>query len=851
MELLRLLVLGIALWATTAVADSNLDIPFPYNCSTRTTCSSLRKKLPNENQKFNAQLVDSSANKNSTLLFDLTNKRGDKLTLSISAVEGKRFRVIIEEHDEHRYKLEHSLEKEPNLVKLTIVETSNISVTAQTESGSKIIVKTIPLSIEFYQDNALTSIFEGNRIIFEDTEESQAFTFSVQFPNANRLMGLHEHADNLKLRHTVDFSIDPYRLRNTDYGTTEYSLNTTKSMYGSIPVIYGFGNNTSSGIFHHNAAEQWIDINNNRHSAYFMVDGGRLDLFVLLGPSLPEAVRQYVDLTGKPHLPQLWALGYHQCRWAYNTTGDVMDTIGNFDAYDFPLDVLWLDIEYTSERKWFTWNASSFPDPVKLLNWVDAQGHRKLVPISDPHIKIDPAYKVYNDLLHGGWFVNNSDGLSPFVGECWPGNSSWVDYLNPDARNYYAQLHLYENFPSTSALGGYWNDMNEPTLFDNLYERTFPFDLVHHGGVRHRDVHNIYGMLQTMSTHKGLMARDKGTLRPFILSRAYFAGSQRYANKWSGDNWGDFEDLRYSVPMALTSNLVGLPFYGADIPGFFGTATEELLVRWYQIGIWLPFFRAHAAQGSPRREPFRFGNETQAILRKNMQLRYKHLPYWYTLFYENTVTGDPILRPLLYQYPEDPVGYDLDDEFLIGTDILTTSVYESNATSVRIYFPGQSDKWVLINGNSTHLYNGGTWANISIDITFTPAFYRAGSIIPRKPKVLRSTADIKDDPLEVHVVLDDDRKARGKLYVDDFESFKYQNEKEYLYYSLAYDDATSTLISFPIDTDNNPGNLTVVIDRVVIYTSDNAGQVSVRKVEVDNSGKKLNTINFMNSSIKL
>lgn len=261
-----------------------------------------------------------------------------------------------------------------------------------------------------------------------------------------------------------------------------------------------------------------------------------------------------------------------------------MDTIGNFDLYDFPLDVLWLDIEYTSERRWFTWNLTSFPDPIELLDWVDSQGHRKLVPISDPHIKIDPEYNIYTDLLERGLFVNDSTGLSPFVGECWPGNTSWVDYVNPEAREYYANLHLYSNFPSTSALGGFWNDMNEPTLFDNLYERTFPFDLVHYGGVRHRDIHNIYGLLQTKSTHQGLITRDNGTLRPFILSRAYFAGSQRYANKWSGDNWGEYIDLRFSVPMALTSNLVGLVFYGADIPGFFGAAEEELLIRWYQVG---------------------------------------------------------------------------------------------------------------------------------------------------------------------------------------------------------------------------------------------------------------------------
>ncbi|KAL1506864.1 hypothetical protein ABEB36_006147 [Hypothenemus hampei] len=837
-----------AFCVATAIADTNLDIPYPYNCSTRTTCSSLRIKLPQTNEQFNAKYLNAS---DSAVDFHLENKKGEQLALTITGIENQRFRIQIEEHDRHRYKLEHSLEKEPNVKKIQNVKVLNDSVTFEDSENNQVVVYLNPLTIEFYHDNVLETIFEGNRIIFQNTEESQAFTFSVRFTNTRQLLGLHEHADYFKLRHTADFSIDPYRLRNTDYGEIEYILDTTRSMYGSIPVLYSFGN-VSSGVFLHNAAEQWIDINLIRNSAYFMVDGGTLDLFVLLGPSLPDIVRQYVDLTGKPHLPQLWALGYHQCRWAYNTSDDVMATINNFDIYDFPLDVLWLDIEYTAERKFFTWNLTSFPDPIELLNWVDDQGHRKLVPISDPHIKIDPDYEVYTYLLEHGLFVNNSDGASPFIGECWPGNSSWVDYLNPAAREYYGKRHLYENFPSTPALGGFWNDMNEPTLFDNLYERTFPFDLVHYGGVRHRDVHNIYGMLQTMSTHGGLIERDNGTLRPFILSRAYFAGSQRYANKWSGDNWGEFEDLRFSVPMALTSNLVGLAFYGADIPGFFGTATEELLIRWYELGIWLPFFRAHAANGTPRREPFLFKNETQAILREHMKLRYKHIPVWYTLFYEHTLTGDPMIRPLLYQYPDDPVGYDLYDEFLVGPDILTSSVYESNATSVPVYFPGNNESWVQITGNLSKLpvYQSGQWSNISVDITFTPVFYRTGSLISRKPNVSRSTADIKDDPLELHAVIDSDGIAKGRIYIDDYESFDYVNKKEFVYGEIIYDSNNSTLVLNLLDETSDPSKYPVVIEAIQVYER-NGNEVTIKKITSNRDGTPLSTIDLSKKNILL
>ncbi|XP_030754516.1 glucosidase 2 subunit alpha-like [Sitophilus oryzae] len=302
--------LFLASTVTVVVADRNLDIPFPFNCSTKTVCSGLRIKLPNENEEYNAVYDDYV---DGALYFNVSNKVGNNLTLLIGGLENNRFRIIIEEPDHHRYKLQYSLEKEPTNVSLTVNAISEFYVIASDKFKNKVIVHYNPLSIEFYHDDALATVLEGNRIIFQNTEEDQDFTFGVRFVGAERLIGLHEHVDDLSLRHTADYSIDPYRLRNTDFGMVKYDLNTTESMYGSVPVIYGFGANTS-GIFLHNAAEMFIDIDNNRKSAYFMVNGGTLDLFVLLGPSLKETVRQYVDLTGKPHLPQLWALGYHQCR---------------------------------------------------------------------------------------------------------------------------------------------------------------------------------------------------------------------------------------------------------------------------------------------------------------------------------------------------------------------------------------------------------------------------------------------------------------------------------------------------------------------------------------------------------
>ncbi|ENN82337.1 hypothetical protein YQE_01288, partial [Dendroctonus ponderosae] len=475
--------------------------------------------------------------------------------MKISGVVDNRFRVIIEEPDLHRYRIQFCLEKEPETNELTVDYLGDDALIASDGNGNRLYVSFQPISIEFYHDDILESVFDGSRLIMQNTEESQAFTFTVKFNEAKRLIGLHEHPNTVSLMHTADYKVDPYRLKNVDYGIFGYSINVTQSMYGSIPVLYGFGEHTS-GIFVHNGAEMWVKIDTDEMSAYFMVDAGLLDLFVLMGPTLSETVRQYTDLTGKPHLPQLWALGHHQSRWAYNNTEDVKDIIGKFDEYRFPMDVLWLDIEYTADRKWFTWSTTSFPDPIALLDWVEEQGHRKLVPISESNIKVYPEYTIYDDCLRNDYFINNANG-TPFVSVCWAGDVSWIDFLNPEARKYYAQLHLYENFPSTSTLGGYWNDMNEPALFDNTYERTIPSEAVQYGNVKHRDVHNMYGLHQVMTTHQGLMNRDEGNLRPFLLSRSIFAGSQRYTAKWNGDTVCTFEYLRILVPMTISSNLAG------------------------------------------------------------------------------------------------------------------------------------------------------------------------------------------------------------------------------------------------------------------------------------------------------
>ncbi|XP_066248506.1 neutral alpha-glucosidase C-like [Euwallacea similis] len=799
------------------------DDEYPASCAMRPICSDYRTRIPTSEETY--QVVTAEA-VDGILQFALQNKAGNNLTLIVRGVQNNTFRVTIEEPDEHRYHLEYSLEKEPTLTPLNVTFKNETSLTASDDTGysTVIVLWDSSLQIQFYHGSILETVLDGNRLIMENTKESQAFTFAVQFNEVKRLIGLHERASIVSLYHTADLKLDPYRFKNVDYAYQR--INSTKPMYGTVPLIYGLGNNHVSGVFLHNAGEMWIDINTEDQSAYFMVYSGVLDLFILTGPSLVEAVRQYTDLTGKPHLPQLWALGYHQSRYGYKTDEEVRGIVENFDKYNIPVDAVWLDLDYTVGRRYFTWNETEFPDPVGLLNWVDSQAERKMIVISDPHIKVDEDYEIFKNCLENKYFIYNENG-SNFVSTCWPGDSSWVDFLNPEARDYYASLHSYDFFPSTSTLAGFWNDMNEPASFNDNDERSLPYDALHYGNVTHGEVHNIYGMLQVMATHQGLMERDQGQLRPFVLSRSIFAGAQRYTAKWAGDTGGGYDYQRMIVPMTINSNLAGIVFYGGDVPGFGGNPTEELATRWYQIGAWITFFRAHGDMTTLPREPWAFSNETRELIHQSIEMRYQHLPYWYTQFFEHTLTGDPIVRALFYQYPHDDEALDINDEFLVGPNILVANIYFANATSLRVYLPGKYDLWFQITGDSHKVYQGGEWYTIPVDISSIPVFYKSGSIISKKAKVGRSTAELKLEPYELHVVVDEGY-AKGRLYFDDFQSFAYL-DKKYVYLEITYEN--STLDAKLVDDDIDPSGFTFDVDAAIIYINNGDGTYSTERFD--------------------
>ncbi|KAF4113716.1 neutral alpha-glucosidase AB [Onychostoma macrolepis] len=632
-----------------------------------------------------------------------------------------------------------------------------------------------------------------------DSKPNGPSSISLDFslPGVEHIYGIPEHADTLKLKNT-DGS-DPYRLYNLD--VFQYELHNPMALYGAVPVLISHSTDRTMGIFWLNAAEAWVDISSNtagrtmfgkildivqvsseapQTDVRWISESGIIDIFIMLGPKPVDVFTQYASLTGTQSFPPLSTLAYHQCRWNYNDQEDVKTVDQGFDEHDIPYDFIWLDIEHADGKRYFTWDPSNFPQPKEMLQGL-MDKRRKLVAIVDPHIRVDSSYKIHNEIRSKNFYVKNKDG-GDYEGWCWPGNSGYPDFTNPEMRAWWASQFAYDQYEGSMANQYIWNDMNEPSVF-NGPEVTMHKDALH-GVWEHRDIHNLYGLYVQKATADGLIQRSGGVERPFVLTRAFFAGSQRYGAVWTGDNAAEWGHLKMSIPMCLSLGLVGISFCGADVGGFFKHPSTELLVRWYQAGAYQPFFRAHAHIDTPRREPWLFGPENTALIREAIRQRYALLPYWYQLFYNAHHTGQPVMRPLWVEYPDDVATFSIEDEYLIGKDLLVHPVTDEGATGVTAYLPGKGEVWYDVHTFQKH--DGDQSLYIPVTMSSIPVFQRGGSIICRKDRVRRSSSCMENDPYTLYVALNSQGSAEGELYIDDFHTFNYKEAKQFVHRHLSF-----------------------------------------------------------------
>lgn len=634
----------------------------------------------------------------------------------------------------------------------------------------------------------------------------ESVALDVTFEGFSHVYGIPEHADSLVLKDTTHG--EPYRLYNVDI--FEYETDSRLSMYGAIPYLVAHKKGLSAAVFWINAADTYVDIqsageedlsSSKSTKSHWMSENGVIDIIILLAETPEKITQKFASLTGTTPLPQLFSLGYHQCRWNYNDEDDVLTVTENMDKYGIPYDTIWLDIEYTDSKKYFTWKKEAFPDPDGMLKKLGATG-RNLVAIIDPHIKLD--YEVSQKLESEDLAVLDKGG-NAFHGHCWPGESIWIDTFKPDAVEYWKTL--YQNgtqFSGDATNLHIWNDMNEPSVFSGP-ETTSPKDLVTHEDVEIRSDHNIYGLTFHAATYEGLKERFVNK-RPFVLTRSFFAGSQRTAAMWTGDNMSKWEYLKISLPMILTQNIAGMPFSGADVGGFFGNPSKELLTRWYQAGIWYPFFRAHAHIDARRREPWISGEPYTSLMINAVRKRYSLLPLWYTKFYESSVNGSTVLTPLFFRFPENEETFAVDDCFFLG-DLLVKPVTEEGATKQTVYLPDDSryfdyETFGIIQGLGNH--------EVDAPLEKIPVYIKEGSITPRKDRYRRSTKLMVYDPYTLVVALNSQAEAQGRLYIDDGETFNYE-QGAFVYLDLSVKDGvlSSTVIDGSMDAVNK-------LERVII-----------------------------------
>ena len=536
----------------------------------------------------------------------------------------------------------------------------------------------------------------------------------------------------------------------------------TDPIYQSHPFVITVRDEAAFGLYFQNTFRSVFDLGKNQSEVVISAEGGALDYVLIPGPSIPKVVERYTALTGRTFMPPLWTMGYHQCKWSYHPDTQVESIANTFRELDISADGMWLDIHYMDGYRSYTWSPTEFSQPETLLNNLEAQGFKTTV-IIDPGIKQDPGYSVYDTGMAGGHFVGLPSG-DTYVGEVWPGPSVFPDYSSPATRDWWADLT-----PNVTDVGvkGIWIDMNEPTTFTG----EFPLDTRYDGeGIptTHREVRNMYAKLMAVATMKGLREALPGE-RPFVLTRAGFAGIAPYSAVWTGDALSTWEHLAMTPTMLSNLGLSGVPFAGSDVGGFTGDATQELFTRWMAVGSVSPFFRGHVQEGKPGHEPWAYDSEN--LTRPLIDVRYELLPYLYQLMEQAARTGQPIVRPLVYKWPGEMASWLYDDVWLVGDDIIAVPALQPGLTSVSVEVPGG----VWIDRHDGQRVTPGEIAVLKAPLNRLPMLVRANAAIPTWPR-LRWVGERAADPLYLDIYPDAQADAaETTIYLDDGLTNSFEN----------------------------------------------------------------------------
>lgn len=607
-----------------------------------------------------------------------------------------------------------------------------------------------------------------------DAEGDTGFTVWKKMPPDEHYFGLGDKAaplDHRGWQFTMWNRDHPHWFRGTD------------PLYKDIPYFMAFRAGTAYGLLLDNTWRSTFDFGKERrHEFSFGAEGGPLRYYFFYGPAPKQVEEDYAWLTGAAPLPPKWSLGYQQSRWSYGTETELRSIADRLRQDRIPSDVLYMDIDYQVHNRPFTVDEKKFPNFPAFVQEL-AKMHFHLVMITDLHIAYLPNqnYMPFHSGEEGNHFLHNPDG-SLFVGNVWPGPAVFPDFTQQSTRQWWGTL--YKQFYSYG-VGGFWNDMNEPSVF-NTPTKTIPLNVVGQidspgfqtRTVTQRAIHNITGIENSRATFDGLLTL-KPNQRPFVLTRSSFAGGQRYAATWTGDNSSSWSQLRLSTPMLESLGLSGFYMVGDDIGGFSGSPQMHLLTKWMEVGAFNPIDRDHTEKGSNPQEPWVGGPQQEAIRRNYIGTRYRLLPYFYTTVDAASRTGIPVMRPLFLEFPDatadkHPLDDDVPNEFLFGPDLLVAPpTYPDEVQKYDVTFPPGPwyDFWTGMEITQETAAAALQTTSVTPALSELPVYARGGSIIPMQPLV-QNTEETPDGPLELRVYPGPD--CHGSLYDDDGVTLNYK-----------------------------------------------------------------------------
>ena len=658
-----------------------------------------------------------------------------------------------------RYTQKESFSQAPSYA-VTEKETTKTKFNFNDE-GDYYQIKTSELIVKISKSPCRVSIYDKqNNLINEDSQ-----SFGVAFDGNDircfkkllsneRFFGLGEKTGKLNKKG------NQYTMWNTDHPAYQ---NTSDPLYQSIPFFIGERNYKSYGIFFDNSYKSYFNMGaSNNRFYWFGAEGGEMNYYFIYGPSMKKVIESYTSLTGRMSLPPKWSLGYQQSKWSYYPESAVKRIANTFRDKQIPCDVIYLDIHYMNGYRVFTWDKNRFPDPPKMINDLKNEGF-KIVPIIDPGVKVDSNYFAAKEGVKNNLFVKYPDGEF-YQGEVWPSWAYFPDFTKKETRNWWGEEL---NSLLKQGVEGFWNDMNEPSVWGQAFPDIVQFD---DNGFKanHKKIHNVYALEEAKATFDAYKKYSPNK-RHFTLTRAGFAGIQKYSAVWTGDNVASEEHLKLACVMPQGMGLSGISFVGSDVGGFIGNPSQQLYTRWMELGAFSPFFRGHSAINQQDKEPWAFGDEVEDRVRSIINLRYQLLPFWYNEFYNSSKTGLPIMRPMFLNYQNDENCYsnDAQYQFMIGENLLVAPVVDEHSNFKKLYLP--DGKWYDWWNNK--VYEGNQWIIVSAPIDQIPIFIKQGGIVPMQ--------DIEQyvgqkQMTELNLVVFPSSESNYSLYEDDGISNNYE-----------------------------------------------------------------------------